>query len=424
MKRGYVMQKLIINGGKKLYGEINIQGAKNAVLPILAAAVLCKGDIVLHNCPRLSDVYSAMRILSSLGCSAIFENGNTICINTDNISSSEISDRLMREMRSSIFFLGALIGRTGDCKISLPGGCDIGQRPIDIHIAALKKMGAKVEEYHGEIICRSDKKLHGAKISLSFPSVGATENIILAAVLAKGRTEITNAAREPEIVCLADFLNQCGADIRGAGTDTVIIDGKKELNGCEFTVMPDRIAAATYLACTACAGGELIVRNCCPEHLDSVLSVFEQLGCDISTTDNSIYFSSEYPLNSVDMVRTMVYPGFPTDCQAFVMSAVCKAKGTTVFVENIFENRYRHAEELRRMGANIRAEGRVAVVEGVKRLYGAKVTAPDLRGGAGLVAAALSAEGITEISQICYIDRGYEDIEKVLQSVGADIQRV
>ncbi len=423
-KRGYVMQKLIINGGKKLYGEIDIQGAKNAVLPILAAAVLCKGDVVLHNCPRLSDVYSAMRILSSLGCSAMFENGNTICINTDNISSSEISDRLMREMRSSIFFLGALVGRTGGCKISLPGGCDIGQRPIDIHISALKKMGAQVEEYHGEIVCRSEKRLHGAKISLSFPSVGATENIILAAVLAKGRTEITNAAREPEIACLADFLNQCGADIRGAGSGTIVIDGKKELYGSEFTIMPDRIAAATYLACTACAGGELVIGKCCPKHLDSVISVFEQLGCNVSTTESSVYFSSEYPLNSVDMIRTMVYPGFPTDCQAFVMSAVCKAKGTTVFVENIFENRYRHAEELRRMGANIRAEGRVAVVEGVKKLYGAKVTAPDLRGGAGLVAAALSAEGITEISQIGYIDRGYEDIEKVLQSVGADIQRV
>lgn len=420
------MQKLIINGGNRLNGEIAVQGAKNAVLPILAAAVLCKGEVVLHNCPRLSDVYSAMRILTSLGCCAGFDGAspNTVCVNTDGLSHADIPDRLMREMRSSIFFLGALVGRTGSCKITLPGGCDLGQRPIDIHINALRKMGVTVTEQHGEIVCRCEKKLKGAKLSLPFPSVGATENIILAAVLAEGRTEITNAAREPEIACLADFLNLCGANIIGAGSSTIVICGKKELHGCNFTVMPDRIAAATYLSCAACAKGEIILKKCCPKHLDAVLSVLEQLGCSISFTEDEIFFSGKEPLHSIDIIRTMVYPGFPTDCQAFIMSAACIAQGTTVFVENIFENRYRHAEELRRMGANIRTEGKVAVVEGVKKLYGAKVCAPDLRGGAGLVAAALCADGKTEISGVNHIDRGYEDIENVLAGAGADIKRI
>lgn len=419
------MQKLIINGGNRLYGEISVQGAKNAVLPILAAAVLCKGDVVLHNCPHLSDVYSAMRILSSLGCSAYFDGSyqNTVCVNTDGLASSDIPDKLMREMRSSIFFLGALVGRTGGCRITLPGGCDLGQRPIDIHINALRKMGVTVIEQHGEIVCRCDKKLKGAKLSLPFPSVGATENIILAAVLAEGRTEITNAAREPEIACLADFLNHCGAEISGAGSSTITINGKKELSGCDFTVMPDRIAAATYLSCAACAKGEIILKKCCPKHLDAVISVLEQLGCSISCTEDMIFFSGKEPLHSLDIIRTMVYPGFPTDCQAFIMSAACIAQGTTVFVENIFENRYRHADELRRMGANIRTEGKVAVVEGVKTLYGAKVCAPDLRGGAGLIAAALSADGESEITGVNHIDRGYEEIEAVLTSIGADIKR-
>ena len=397
------MQKLIINGGNRLNGEIAVQGAKNAVLPILAAAVLCKGEVVLHNCPRLSDVYSAMRILTSLGCFAGFDGAspNTVCVNTDGLSSADIPDRLMREMRSSIFFLGALVGRTGGCKITLPGGCDLGQRPIDIHINALRKMGVTVTEQHGEIVCRCGKKLRGAKLSLPFPSVGATENIILAAV-----------------------LNLCGADIIGARSSTIVICGKKELHGCEFTVMPDRIAAATYLSCAACAKGEIILKKCCPKHLDAVLSVLEQLGCSISCTEDEIFFSGKEPLHSIDIIRTMVYPGFPTDCQAFIMSAACIAQGTTVFVENIFENRYRHAEELRRMGANIRTEGKVAVVEGVKKLYGAKVCAPDLRGGAGLVAAALCADGKTEISGVNHIDRGYEDIENVLADAGADIKRI
>lgn len=423
-KRGKTMQKLIINGGKRLSGEVTVQGAKNAVLPILAATVLCRGEAVLHNCPRLSDTYSAMRILTYLGCSASFDSclTDTVIVRTEGLDRSSINDSLMREMRSSVFFMGALLGRTGQCSITYPGGCDIGSRPIDIHISALKKMGVSITEAHGHIECSGRPK--GAKLTLSFPSVGATENIILAAALADGTTEITNAAREPEIVDLAHFLNRCGADIRGAGEGKILINGVKELRGCEYEIMPDRIAAATFLACTAATGGEITLRKCVPSHLDAVNAVFEQMGCRIYSSGGTIMFSAAKPLKAVDTVRTMVYPGFPTDCQAFVMAALCTAEGTTVFAENIFENRYQHTGGFQRMGADIRVEGKVAVVEGVKKLYGAKTSAPDLRGGAGLVAAALSAEGTSEISDIHYIDRGYEAIEKTLSSLGADIKRI
>lgn len=418
------MQKLIINGGKKLGGEVMVQGAKNAVLPILAATLLCNGEVTLRNCPRLSDTYSALRILNYLGCFASFDIcvPDAVKVRPYGLDRNDINDSLMREMRSSIFFMGALLGRTGRCRISFPGGCDIGSRPIDIHLSALRKMGVTITEGFGGIDCSGKPK--GAKISLSFPSVGATENIILAAVTAQGTTEISNAAREPEIADLSGFLNSCGADIRGAGGGRIVINGVKELHGCEYEIMSDRIAAATFLACTAAAGGEITLRRCIPSHLDAVNAVFEQMGCLIHVKDDNIMFSAKKPLRAADTVRTMVYPGFPTDCQAFVMAAMCTANGTTVFVENIFENRYQHTGGLQRMGADIRVEGKVAVVEGVKRLCGAKVCAPDLRGGAGLVAAALSAEGASEITDIQYIDRGYESIERTLAALGADIKRV
>lgn len=417
------MQKLIINGGKKLNGEISIQGAKNAALPIMAAAVLCGERVVLHNCPKISDVYSAMRILTYLGCKASFD-GKSAVIDSENISCSAVSEELMREMRSSIFFLGAVLGRTRRCSLSFPGGCDLGPRPIDIHISALRKMGVRIKEEYGGLDCSAEKGLTGAKIALSFPSVGATENIILAAVLAEGTTVISNAAREPEIIDLAEFLNSCGAKIHGAGGSKVTVIGVKKLHGCEYTVMPDRIACATYLSCAASTGGELVVTDCRPTDMESILPVFEQMGCIVHALDDKIFFSAKHPLHAVAPIRTMVYPGFPTDAQAFVMAALCRAKGTSVFVENIFENRYKHVGGLTRMGADILVEGKVAVIEGVQRLYGVKTEAPDLRGGAGLVTAALAAEGISEISAVHHIDRGYEDIEKVLTSVGADIKRI
>ena len=418
------MQKLIINGGKKLSGEVTVQGAKNAVLPVLAAALLCDGEVTLHNCPRLSDTYSALRILNYLGCAAGFDIcvPDTVTVRSAGLDRCDINDSLMHEMRSSIFFMGALLGRTGQCRVSFPGGCDIGSRPIDIHLSALRKMGVTITESFGGIECTGKPK--GAKISLSFPSVGATENIILAAVTAEGTTEISNAAREPEIADLSGFLNSCGADIRGAGGGRIVINGVKERHGCEYEIMPDRIAAATYLACTAAAGGEITLRMCIPQHLDAVNAVFEQMGCLIHTKGDTVMLSAKKPLKAAETVRTMVYPGFPTDCQAFVMAAMCTAVGTTVFVENIFENRYQHTGGFQRMGADIRVEGKVAVVEGVKRLCGAKVCSPALRGGAGLVAAALSAEGVSEITDIKYIDRGYESIERILAALGADIKRI
>lgn len=419
------MQKLVINGGKRLKGEIHIQGAKNAALPIMAAAVLCDEAVTLHNCPRISDVYSAMRILTYLGCAAGFDKASgSVSVKADSISRPEISDELMREMRSSIFFLGAVLGRAGRCRITLPGGCDLGPRPIDMHVSALRKMGVSIKEEYGELDCRAENGLHGAKIPLSFPSVGTTENIMLAAATAEGTTVIVNAAREPEISDLAEFLNRCGAKISGAGGGTITIKGVKKLHGCEYTIMPDRIACATYLACTASAGGELTVTGCRPADLESILSVFEQIGCFVHTLEDRIYFSANRPLHAVAPIRTMVYPGFPTDAQAVVMAVLCKAKGTSVFVENIFENRYKHVAGLTRMGADILVEGKVAVIEGVNKLYGVKTEASDLRGGAGLVVAALAAEGTSEISGLQFIDRGYEEIETVLRSVGADIKRV
>lgn len=417
------MQKLIINGGKKLRGEIGVQGAKNAALPIMAAAVLCGEEIILHNCPRISDTYSAMRILTYLGCKAGFETGHTAALRCESVTAEGISDELMREMRSSIFFLGAVLGRTGRCRITFPGGCDLGPRPIDMHLAALRKMGVTIREEYGVLDCTAENGLHGAKISLSFPSVGTTENVMLAAVLANGVTVIQNAAREPEIADLADFLNACGAKVSGAGSGKITVCGVKKLHGCEYRIMPDRIVCATYLACTAAAGGELVALDCRPADMESILPIFEQMGCIVHVYNDKIYFSANRPLRAIAPIRTMVYPGFPTDAQAFVMAVLCKAKGTSVFVENIFENRYKHVGGLQRMGADILVEGKVAVIEGVSRLYGAKVDAPDLRGGAGLVAAALSAEGRSEISNIHYIDRGYEEIEKALSSIGADISR-
>ncbi len=415
------MQKLIINGGRKLSGEVAVHGSKNASLPILAAAVLCNSEVTLLNCPKLSDTYAAMRIINHIGYKTGFEK-NVAVINPTGECEYEVPDDLMREMRSSIIFLGAILGKCGRCKITFPGGCDIGARPIDMHLSSLRKMGVTINEEYGQLDCCCEK-LKGAKISLSFPSVGATENIILAAVTAQGRTIIQNAAREPEIVDLVCFLRECGAEIEGEGTGTITIEGIDELYGCEYRIMPDRIVCATYMACAACAGGDIAIKCCRPHEVDSITPVFEQMGCFVHSVNDTIYFSAGKNLRSVDTIRTMVYPGFPTDAQAFIMAALCKAKGTSVFVENIFENRFQHVNGLQRMGADIRVEGKVAVIEGVNKLYGAKSAAPDLRGGAGLVAAALGAEGKSEISRIHYIDRGYENFEISLALLGADIHR-
>ncbi len=417
-------QKLVINGGRRLEGEIQVHGAKNSALPLLAATILAHGECILHNCPMLTDVDAACRILSCLGCRCS-RNGSTVCVDSSNVCGNEIPDNLMREMRSSIVFLGAVLGRTRRCRLTFPGGCELGARPIDLHLAALREMGAEIEEQHGWLECAAPGGLHGARVTLSFPSVGATENIMLAAACAEGTTEIHNAAREPEIVDLAEFLNKCGARISGAGGSTIAIEGVKRLEPSEHSVIPDRIAAGTYLCCAAATRGELILTRCCQEHMMGFLPVLESMGCRIYPYGGGkLYISCTRRLTAPPTIRTMPYPGFPTDIQAPFTALSSVAEGTSVFVENIFENRYRHVPELIRLGASIKVEGRVAVVQGVPALSGARVCAGELRGGAALVTAALAAEGTSEISGVCYIDRGYESIEKTLRSVGADISRV
>ncbi len=417
------MQRLVIEGEKRLSGEITVHGAKNSALPLLAACVLSRGETSLHNCPKLSDVYAACRILSRLGCKCE-RNGGSVTVNTDGLTHFDVPDELMREMRSSIVFLGAILGRLGKCRLSFPGGCELGPRPIDMHIAALRQMGALIREEHGTLDCDVGRGLSGAKIALSFPSVGATENIILAAATAKGQTVIHNAAREPEICDLACFLNKCGAKISGFGEATVVIDGVERLHGCEYEVCPDRIVAATYMSAAAITGGELTLLGARACDIEMVIPVFEQMGCTVCLYDGKIYISARRGLKAVKTIRTMPYPGFPTDAQAVVMAALTKARGTSIIIENIFSNRFRHVDELVRMGADIKTEGKVAVVDGVKRLSGACVKACDLRGGAALVVAGLGAEGITEVGDIKYIDRGYESIETAFSSVGGIIKRV
>ena len=417
-------QKLVINGGRRLEGELSVHGAKNSALPLLCAAVLAHGESILHNCPALTDVDAACRILSCLGCRCT-RSGDTVCVDASNVTGSEIPENLMREMRSSIVFLGAVLGRNGKCRLSFPGGCELGARPIDLHLAALRKMGAEITEEHGYLECSAPKGLRGARISLSFPSVGATENILLAAATAEGTTEIHNAAREPEICDIAEFLGKCGARISGAGESVITIEGVKRLSPCEHRVIPDRIVAGTYLCAAAITRGELILTHCEPQHMMSFIPVMESMGCRVyAYGGGKLFLSCRKRLVAPPTVRTMPYPGFPTDIQALFTALCATAEGTSVFVETIFENRFRHTAELMRLGAQIKVEGRVAIIEGVSRLTGAKLCAAELRGGAALVTAALAAEGTSEISGISYIDRGYENIEQALRSVGADIRKV
>ncbi|MCR5110351.1 MAG: UDP-N-acetylglucosamine 1-carboxyvinyltransferase [Ruminococcus sp.] len=415
------MQKFIITGGRKLRGQLAVQGSKNSALPIMAASLLCGEECVLRNCPRLTDVYAASRILNHTGCKCSFSE-NTAVIDPKDVTETSIPESLMHEMRSSIIFMGAMLGRTGECTVSIPGGCELGPRPIDMHLAALRKMGADIREEHGRIICCG--KGHGAKISLAFPSVGATENIILYAVTAEGETVINNAAREPEICDLCGFLRKCGADIKGDGGSSIVIKGKKQLYGCEYSIMPDRIAGATYLAMTAASGGEIILTNACIPETEPFLSVLEQTGCSIYTNRDKIYLRSGARLNAVkERIRTMPHPGFPTDAQAVLMAALSVADGTSVFEENIFDCRYRHVDALVKMGADIQVMGKIAVVKGVKGLCGADVNATDLRGGAAMVIAALTADGTSTIGNICHIDRGYEKMEDAVRLLGGDMRR-
>lgn len=418
------MSALVIEGKRRLCGEINLQGSKNSALPILAATVLCEGESKLSNCPDISDVYITIRILKYLGCK-VRQEGQDLIVDSRNITKSNVPNYFMREMRSSIIFLGALVSRMGSAKLSLPGGCELGPRPLDIHFNGLVQLGLKIQEKHGFIKCTYGDKLSGCNISLPFPSVGATENLILAAVKAKGTTCILNAAREPEIEDLADYLNKCGADITGAGEGTIHIKGVNKLYGASHKIIPDRIAAVTYMASAAVTEGDITINDIQREHLLSVIPIFEESNCLIEfPTYNSLRIRAPGRLRSNRIIRTMPYPGFPTDAQPPIISMMAVSDGTSTMVENIFDSRYKHISELMRMGADIKVEGRTAIVEGVKTLYGADVKAGDLRGAASLIIAGLSAEGTTKLRGLNHIDRGYDDIEGTLCKVGANIKRI
>ena len=415
------MSELRITGGRRLSGEVYIHGAKNSVLPILAATVLVPGVSVIRNCPNLSDVRASLAILEHLGCKTA-RQGNTVTVDASQLSGCKVPDALMREMRSSVIFLGAILARTGRAELNLPGGCELGPRPIDLHLAAMGQLGARVKLEPDGLHCTADG-LTGTEINLALPSVGATENIMLAACGAKGTTVILNAAREPEIVDLQTFLNAVGGKVQGAGSSTIVIEGGHPFHGGEHTVMGDRIVAATYLTAAAAAGGDVTVRGVDWRQLSTVTAILREAGCGVYSGSDGVRLIADRPLNGVRPIHTAPYPGFPTDAQAPVMAALATAKGSTIFVEHIFDSRYRHVDELARMGANIRVEGRVAVVTGVKRLHGSTVQATDLRGGAALAVAALGAEGETVMAGLHHIDRGYERLEQDLNALGAQVVR-
>lgn len=416
------MNKFVINGGNPLNGKVYIQGAKNAVLPIMAGSILASNPVCLENCPSLNDVFVAGEILRQLGCEVVYKN-NSVFINPENICKHTIPCELMSKMRSSVMFLGAVISRFKKAVITQPGGCDLGRRPIDIHLKALRKLGVEIEEEQGIIVCFCDK-IKPCTIQLEFPSVGATENIILATCISDGITVIENSAREPEIEDLQNFLNRMGGDIKGAGTSRIVINGVKKLKGVNYRIMPDRIVTATYLSAVALCGGEIEISGVIPEHVKTLTDIFENSGCRIGTYRDRIILKSSKRLKSAELIETGVFPGFPTDAQPLVTACMTCAEGKSHIKENIFTDRFRFAGELAKMGADITVIGTGAFINGVENLRGAEVDAMELRGGAALVIAGLKAQGETKISNIEYIDRGYENIEKVITNLGGNIRRV
>ncbi len=421
------MERYLIRGGRQLKGTVRIGGAKNSILPVLAAVLLNRSsdEVVLHDVPRIRDVYLMVEILRSLGARVSWQDGGSLVVNSRDMSSYSIDDTLMRQMRSSIFLMGVLLGRLGQVRISYPGGCAIGQRAIDLHLKGLSALGAHIREQREQgYIYANCRHLTGCDIMLDYPSVGATENILMAAVFARGVTVISNAAKEPEIVDLQNILNAMGARIRGAGTDQIRIEGVQQLHGTEFTVIPDRIVAGTFMMCVAAARGDVWLENVIPAHLEAVTSKLRETGAEIREDSGRLHIRCRERPRAVDTVRTLPYPGFPTDLQAPMMAVLAGAEGTSIIIENVFEARFMHAAELNRMNAQIITDGRTAVVRGVPRLTGAVVTASDLRAGAALVVAALGAEGETTVEGLHHIERGYENLDADLLKLGASIEKI
>ncbi|MFR5682661.1 MAG: UDP-N-acetylglucosamine 1-carboxyvinyltransferase [Clostridia bacterium] len=415
------MTSYIIEGGRRIDGSATCSGSKNASLPIIAASILNGKTTKLYHVPNIHDTNVTLEILKILGCK-VTKNGGKIEINSKNMNSHEIPEHLMREMRSTVILAGAILGRFKEVTFSYPGGCDIGARPIDLHLTAFKKLGVTIEEGAGYIYCKCEK-LIGNNIDFDFPSVGATENAILAAVLAEGTSVISNAAMEPEIIDLANILNKMGAKIVGAGTNVITVTGVKNLKEVGYDVMPDRIEAGTLLCSAAITGGRIELNNVIPEHITPIIRKLEETGCKLEVGENTIHLVAPKRLKAVD-IKTMPYPGFPTDMQSIFAGALTTAKGSSVIIENIFENRYKYVNELIRMGAKMTVEGKMAVIKGVKRLCAATVEATDLRGGATLVLAGLPAKGTTRVNHIEYLLRGYENLDKKLNNMGAKITKV
>jgi UDP-N-acetylglucosamine 1-carboxyvinyltransferase len=417
------LEKIIVRGGKRLYGTVKVEGAKNAVLPVIAATLLASdGKSVIRDVPTLSDVYTINEVLRNLNAEVVFEK-NTVVVDASRELKDEAPFEYVRKMRASVLVMGSLLARNGRARVALPGGCAIGSRPIDQHLKGFEAMGAKVKVGNGFIEAEVDGRLRGAKIYLDFPSVGATENIMMAATLAKGTTIIENVAKEPEIVDLANFLNKMGANVRGAGTGTLKIEGVDVLFGAEHNIIPDRIEAGTFMVAAAITGGNVLVKGAIFEHISSLIAKMEEMGVEIFEEEDGIRVIGPDKLKAVD-IKTMPHPGFPTDMQSQMMALLLRAEGTSMITETVFENRFMHVEEFRRMNAEIKIEGRSVILNGPSNLQGAEVSATDLRAAAALVLSGLVSEGTTRVTELKHLDRGYVDFHGKLASLGADIERV
>ncbi|AMX85091.1 UDP-N-acetylglucosamine 1-carboxyvinyltransferase [Geobacillus subterraneus] len=417
------MEKIIVRGGNRLSGTVKVEGAKNAVLPVIAATLLAtKGTSTIHDVPALSDVYTISEVLRYLGADVRIA-GNAVMVDATGPLTVEAPFEYVRKMRASVLVMGPLLARNGRARVALPGGCAIGSRPIDQHLKGFEAMGASVKVGNGFIDAEVNGRLRGAKVYLDFPSVGATENIMMAAVLAEGTTVIENCAKEPEIVDLANFLNAMGAKIRGAGTGTIRIEGVDELVGTAHTVIPDRIEAGTFMVAAAITGGNVLVQGAVPEHLSSLIAKLEEMGVTVIEEENGVRVIGPETLKAVD-IKTMPYPGFPTDMQSQMMALLLKAEGTSMITETVFENRFMHVEEFRRMNADIKIEGRSVIINGPCQLQGAEVAATDLRAAAALILAGLAADGYTRVTELRHLDRGYVRFHEKLAALGADIERV